>query len=113
MAGPRGEGKPTEDRSYRRGGDGDKKTETGPGGASIEFVSELVNWFVYCSRSWYTIFNKNDSIVFSVEVLDVVVEQLHHQHKQNNFISYILLMFFKTCESIEFIKVEKYWNSNI
>ncbi|XP_021956467.1 40S ribosomal protein S10 [Folsomia candida] len=35
---PRGEGKSSEDRSaYRRGGDGDKKAEVGPGGGAVEF----------------------------------------------------------------------------
>lgn len=40
-AAPRGEGKVSEDRSaYRRtGGEGDKKTEAGAGGAQVEFVS--------------------------------------------------------------------------
>jgi len=37
-AAPRGEGKTAEDRSaYRRGGEGDKKTEVGAGGAQVEF----------------------------------------------------------------------------
>lgn len=50
---PRGEGKSSEDRSaYRRGGDGDKKAEVGPGGGAVEFVSCI---FCHCLIFWLTL----------------------------------------------------------